>query len=422
MSLWQLLKRLLFGSTESSAHDSARRTETSPPPAGAVRLKPLRYSRAKKERGPLPDSQVSEKPYPFARRNAFLNSGWFDLQSGVNQSVLPQNGRPELLNLEQLADWLQISFGQLAWLTHRFQPGSKAPSVPESHYIYHWADKRSGGQRLIESPKPLLKSVQKRILEQILNRVPVHANCHGFAQGRSILTNAAPHCGQRVILKFDLENFYPSVSFNRIVAIFRSLGYNREIAICLSRLCTTALPSSVPYPREGIRGVLPYLRFHLPQGAPTSPALANLSAFSLDVRLSGLASTFGANYTRYADDLTFSGPETLFRGLKTLIPLVEQVIRDERFIVHKSKRKVIRNNQQQKVTGVVVNEHPNFSREEFDRLKAILFNCIRFGPGSQNREGVTNFREHLRGRIAFATQLNPQRGNKLLALWERIHW
>lgn len=421
MSLWQFLKRLFFGSTEDSSTVSSHR-DREPAPSGNVRLRPLRRKQDQQRTEPLPNLRRSEKPYRFARNDSFVGSGWYDLRVGGEEHVVPREGKPFFLSLEELADWLQISLGQLAWLTHRFQPRGKAPSVPESHYVYHWVDKRSGGQRLIESPKPLLKSVQTKILEQILNLVPVHQKCHGFTRGRSILTNAEPHCGQRLILKFDLENFYPSVNFNRIVAIFRALGYNREIAICLSRLCTTALPSSVPYPREGIRGVLPYLRFHLPQGAPTSPALANLSAYALDVRLSGLANSFGANYTRYADDLTFSGPETLFRGLKTLIPLVQQVIRDERFIVHKSKRKVIRNNQQQKVTGVVVNEHPNFSRKEFDRLKAILFNCTRFGPESQNREEIANFREHLRGRISFVTQLNPQRGNKLLALWERIHW
>jgi retron-type reverse transcriptase len=417
MSLWQFLKRLFFGSQDPSGT-----TRRSSPSSGKVRLRPLRRDVDKRPAEPSAGQLVSEKPYRFARRDSVTGSGWFDLQSGGNESELRRRGIPSLNTLNQLAEWLDLSLGQLAWLTHRFQPGGKAPSVPESHYVYHWVDKRSGGQRLIESPKPLLKSVQTKILEQILNQVPVHATCHGFTRGRSILSNAEPHCGQRVVVKFDLENFYPSVTFNRIVAIFRALGYNREIAIWLARLCTTALPSSVPFPREGPKGVLPYLRSHLPQGAPTSPALANLSAYSLDVRLSGLANSFGANYTRYADDLTFSGPQSLFRGLKTLIPLVQQVIRDERFIVHKGKRKVLRNNQQQKVTGVVVNERPNVSRREFDRLKAILFNCIRYGADSQNRDGVGNFREHLRGRIAFVRQLNSNRGNKLLALWERIHW
>ena len=95
------------------------------------------------------------------------------------------------------------------------------------------------------APKPKLKQVQKRILSEILDRVPPHPAAHGFVNGRSIVTNARPHVGQRVLVKLDLENFYPSVSLNRVTAIFRSLGYSREAAIWLGRLTTTALPTSL---------------------------------------------------------------------------------------------------------------------------------------------------------------------------------
>ncbi|MDB4786959.1 reverse transcriptase family protein [Planctomycetaceae bacterium] len=242
------------------------------------------------------------------------------------------------------------------------------------------------------------------------------------SRNRSILTNAKPHCGQRVVIKYDLQNFYPSVRRNRIIAIFRGLGYNREVSIWLGRLTTTAIPSSIPFPQEGPKGLRDYLSAHLPQGAPTSPALANLSAFSLDLRLHGLTKSFAANYTRYADDITISGPDNLMKSLKTLIPLVQQVIREERFVVQNKKRKVIRNNQRQQICGVVVNKHTNYPRKEFDRLKAILFNCVRFGPDSQNHEGVPNFREHLSGRIGFVKQLNHARGQKLESLWKQISW
>ena len=99
--------------------------------------------------------------------------------------------------------------------------------------VYQWKAKRSGGGRLIESPKPLLKGIQTRILRDILDRVPLHAAAHGFAKGRSIASNAKPHCGQAVVVKWDLADFYPSVRFNRVVAIFRSLGYSREAAVWL---------------------------------------------------------------------------------------------------------------------------------------------------------------------------------------------
>jgi len=219
-----------------------------------------------------------------------------------------------------------------------------------------------------------------------------------------------------------LQNFYPSVGFSRVTAIFRSLGYGREAAIWLARLTTTALPGNIRFPQGDPAAVLPYLRRHLPQGAPTSPALANLSAYRLDVRLSGLAKSFGAKYTRYADDLTFSGDERFARSLKVFLPLVTQICRQERFRLHPGKRRVLRAHQRQQVTGVVVNQRPNISRKDYDGLKALLNNCLRHGPASQNRDQHANFAAHLQGRIAHVMQLNRIRGEKLTALYARIDW
>ena len=263
-----------------------------------------------------------------------------------------------------------------------------------------------------------------RILREILDKVPVHPQAHGFCAGRSVLTNAQPHVGRRIVLKFDLENFYPNVRYSRVVAIFRSLGFSRDVAIWLGRLTTSALPwdaeRNLDHPLH--LTALNYYHRHLPQGAPTSPALANLSAHGLDVRLSGLARKFDARYTRYADDLTFSGTRQFAGALSDFIPLVRQVIRDERFFLNRTKGKVLRNNQRQTVTGVVVNSKPNFRRDEFDRLKATLHNCVQRGPVSQNRQKHERFSEHLRGRIAYVAQLNPDRGAKLLELYDQIDW
>jgi retron-type reverse transcriptase len=311
----------------------------------------------------------------------------------------------------------------LAWLVHRFDEQQRPANEQSSHYIYRLIKKRSGGQRLIEAPKTKLKRVQWQILDGILSKVPTHQAAHGFITRRSILTNASPHVGQRVILKLDLENFYPSVSFNRVVAIFRSLGYCREAAIWLGRLTTTNLPwrltteSLVRCPEIG-----DYHGRRLPQGAPTSPALANLSAFSLDLRLSGLARSFGANYTRYADDITFSGDEVFLRSLAVFIQLVRTILTSEKFRANRRKWRVTRNNQRQTVTGVVVNSHPNISRRDYDRLKAILTNCVRRGPSTQNHSRHKDFAAHLLGRIAQAAHLNPVRARKLYALYSQIDW
>ena len=351
-----------------------------------------------------------------------MRGGWLDLSLDQDAGRLERFALPGICVPEDLAKWLEIPLGQLAWLVHRFQDEQCPPDEQSAHYCYRWIKKRTGGNRLIEAPKPKLKRVQWRILDGILGRVPAHPAAHGFVVGRSIRTNAMPHAGQRVILKLDLENFYPSVSLNRVVAIFRSLGYCREAAIWLGRLTTTSLPAAMQRQNESNSDFKPYLGRRLPQGAPTSPALANLSAFALDLRLAGLARSFGANYTRYADDLTFSGDAQFLRSLAVFIPLVDQIVRSERFSLNKKKRKVIRNNQRQTVTGVVVNSHPNVARNDYDTLKAILTNCVRRGPSTQNHGRHESFSAHLQGRIAHVIQLNPARGERLCKLFAQIDW
>ncbi|MEZ6047344.1 MAG: reverse transcriptase family protein [Planctomycetaceae bacterium] len=361
------------------------------------------------------------RPYPFANHSN-LGNGYLDLSQDGDAAQLNELELPHFSNPLELANWLQIPVGQLAWLTNQFEEGYVPKTEASAHYHHHWMPKRNYGCRLIESPKPLLKQVQRRILRDILDNVPAHSAAHGFVQGNSILTNAQPHCGQRVILKFDLENFYPHVRFPMVTAIFRSMGYSREAAIWLARLCTSRLPLNSKPPSANPEAYWLYRPAHLPQGAPTSPALANLAAYSLDLRLDGLARAFGAKYTRYADDLTFSGDERFLHRLKAFIPFVSQIIKECGFTMHKAKRRIIRSNQHQSVTGVTVNEHPNINRKEYDRLRAILHNCVRHGAESQNREQHPDFQAHLRGRIAHAKQLNPKKGEKLQAIYERITW
>jgi RNA-directed DNA polymerase len=421
------LWRLLTG-TPQTTEASATSVNRLAAPSAAVRVRrpkrrwrlvPQRYQRTATHSEPR---VVSQLPYRFARRSADLRN-WVDLSQDGQPRRLEQLGLPVLAGPDDIACWLSLSAGELAWLTGRFWEGQAAPRVAATHYRYRWLQKRRGGRRLIEAPKPRLKRVQQQILAEIVGRIPPHAAAQGFVTARSILTNAQPHVGQAVLLKLDLENFYPSVSYGRVTAIFRSLGYSREAAIWLARLVTTAVPrafwdgvSSVPVAETR------YLRRHLPQGACTSPALANLSAFVLDLRLAGLARSFNAQYTRYADDLTFSGDEVFQRSLAAFLPLVRQIVSQERFRLHAQKTCVQRAGQRQQVTGIVVNSRLNVRRDDYDRLKAILKNCIQYGPTSQNRDRHPEFASHLRGRIAFVSSLNSQRGAKLLALFDQIDW
>lgn len=414
--------------TTTDHHHSSATTDRQSPraskkrPPGPVRLTHhRRQSAIAKAADRVPYVEVSgSPPYRYARYGS-RTGHYLDLSRDIDVAKLQRFNLPVFQTPEQLAQWLGLPLNKIAWLVHRFSNGRPA-SVQDAHYHFHWIKKRKGGWRLIESPKKTLKLVQTKILHELLDQVPAHSTSHGFTAGRSILTNARPHVGQQLLVKFDLKNFYTTVTFSRVVAIFRSLGYSREVAIWLGLLTTSAVPQNLGFQDQGPYIIVHYLRRHLPQGAPTSPALANLSAFGLDVRLSGLAKCYGANYTRYADDLTISGPAELSHGLRSLLPLVKQIVRQERFLINSSKSRVLREHQRLTVTGVVVNEKPNVAREEFDRLKAILTNCRRYGPSTQNRQQVADFRNHLKGRIAYVAMLNPVRGKRLSELFHKIDW
>ena len=161
---------------------------------------------------------------------------------------------------------------------------------------------------------------------------------------------------------------------------------------------------------------------HLAQGAPTSPALANLVAWRLDKRLAGLAQAFDATYTRYADDLTFSGDEAFAHKTASLTAAVSEIVETEGYRLNASKTRYMRASQRQSVTGIVVNQRPNLARSDYDALKAMLHNCVRTGPRSQNLSGHVDFRAHLEGRIGWVAHLHPERGHKLRAIFARIAW
>ncbi|MGZ3456114.1 MAG: reverse transcriptase family protein [Polyangiales bacterium] len=348
---------------------------------------------------------------------------------------------PELATLADLDAWLELPPGQLDWAADRKGLERLATDERLRNYRYVWVPKRSGGVRLLEIPKTRLARIQRKILHEILDRVPAHQAAHGFSRGRSIVSCAAPHAGQEVVVRMDLEDFFSSVRSPRLTGLFRSMGYPEEVARTLSSLCCNRVPNGVidvgrRDAHVRAKGALPDARGaildrfarharhlaepHLPQGAPTSPALSNLAARGLDVRLSGLARSMDATYTRYADDLVLSGGRALARD--DLHALVAAIAVDEGFAVNHRKTRVMRQGVRQHVTSVTVNARPNVDRETFDRLKAILTNCARHGPTAQNRENHPDFAAHLRGRIAWVSMLSKARGEKLRALYETIVW
>ncbi len=328
-----------------------------------------------------------------------------------------------------LAKWLGLDPGELRWFADLKALGYKNSREQLQHYHYRILAKRFGSIRLIEAPKPRLKDLQRQILLWILDKIPPHPAAHGFVKERSIRTFVAPHVAQRVVLRMDVRDFFPTFGGVRIQNLFRTLGYPEAVADLLGGICTNAAARDIW--NEIAKDLGPvhvgdakrlYARPHLPQGAPTSPALANISFYRLDCRLAALAESAGASYTRYADDLAFSGGEKFEKGVERFGLHVAAILLEEGFALNHRKTRVMRQGVRQHLAGLVTNQRPNIARRDFDRLKAVLTNCVRLGPESQNRERRPRYRAYLEGRLAFVEMVNPNKGKRLRETLEQVRW
>ncbi|MEV0714502.1 reverse transcriptase family protein [Asanoa sp. NPDC050611] len=334
---------------------------------------------------------------------------------GVTRTVTHRWSTPVIDDLGGLAALLGLTIEQLDWYADRRALNRRAADERLRHYRCRWA-----GSRLIEAPKPRLRALQRRLLAELLGRVPVHDAAHGFVPARSASTFAAAHAGRAVVIRVDLLAFFATIGAGRVYGLLRTAGYPEPVAHALTGLCTVRTPAHVlrtaPPDLADRTARLSALRAgHLPQGAPTSPALANLCAYRLDRRLSGLAGAFDLTYRRYADDLAFSG-DLPRRRLTDLLAGVTSVVRDEGFRVHPTKTRVRGRGDRQLLAGLVVNDRPLAPRAEYDRLRAILHNAARTGLAAQNRTGHPAFADHVAGRIAWIGQGSPHRAAKLRAL------
>lgn len=305
-----------------------------------------------------------------------------------------------------LADWLAITPEQLTRFADLRGLSARTDSPYAPHYIAHLIPKSSGQLRLIEEPKPFLKRLHRRILTGILNHIPPHQAAYGFVANRNCIQAAARHAGEAMVVSFDLANFFPSLNFPRIYALFRSLGYPAQTARALAGLTTALTPRHIlNTPKLDARD--PLSNRHLPQGAPTSPALANLCAHQLDRRLTGLARSLGAQYSRYADDLTFSGDARIAQILLRAVP---EITSEQGFHLNPTKTRAQPAHHRQTVTGLTVNRAVNPPRENHDLLKATIHHLAR--PDDPRRHDP-NFLAQLAGRIAWVAQVNPAKAAKL---------
>ena len=348
---------------------------------------------------------------------------------GPSESREVVGALPRIDGIPDLAALLELDLGQLQWLADTKHWNRRARSDALRHYRYEWRVRPGRVPRLLEVPEQRLRRAQRRLLLTVLALVPASDAAHGFIPGRSAATGAARHTGSDTVVSLDHSTFFARVRAGRIYGTLRQSGYSESVAHTIAGLCTNAVPPATlaamppggsPDERFALRRALAVS--HLPQGAPSSPMLANLAIRRLDSRLTGWADAMGATYTRYADDLAFSGGDVFAKRADAFVRGARRIIEDEGHSVNAMKTRVRRQGVRQTVTGIVVNEHLNVSRADYDRLKATIHNCVVHGPHAQNRRQVDDFRAHLLGRISWIESLNARRGAKLRQEFMRIEW
>ncbi len=311
-------------------------------------------------------------------------------------------GLPVLELIEDLASAMELQVGRIRFLAYHRRVSKF------SHYRRFYLQKKSGGKRLISAPMPQLKFVQYWILEHLLSKVPLHDAAHGFVPGRSICSNASPHVGADLVVNMDLRNFFPTLTYPRVKGMFRSFGYSEQLSSVLGLLCTE--PELDEVELDGQRYFLHRGDRHLPQGAPTSPAITNIICRRFDARMSGIAKQLGLTYTRYADDVTFSGPSSFRADLPKLLWRSQAVIQEEGFELHPDKLRIMSKGSRQEVTGIVVNEKLSINRGTLKRFRALLHHIERDGIEGKHWNGATDVLSAIRGYAYFIQMVDPEKG------------
>lgn len=313
----------------------------------------------------------------------------------TDEEQLKRYGLPLWKSEADVATALGLAVGQFRYFSqHRHR--EQTP-----HYVAFAIPKRNGEERIIHAPKTKLKAVLRALDKHLVSKLPVSAHAHGFVKGRSIATNARPHVGQPMVAKFDIKGCFPTITMGRVRGLLLSLGYSYPVAAALAVLMTEA-------PRQPVEaeGKL----YHTPtgprvcvQGAPTSPGLCNAILLRMDRRLAGLAKKRGLSYTRYADDLTFSGPEAEVRRMLGLVPKVAE---EEGFKINHAKTRLMRQSGRQAVTGVIVNKDMGLSRKDRRKMRAALHHqkVGKADPADAAR---------VKGKLAYLNMLSPAQAQRL---------
>lgn len=262
----------------------------------------------------------------------------------------------------------------------------KAVSYTSYFYRDFFIKKKNGTRRRISEPLPSLKEIQLWILDNILYNIEISPYAKAYKKNVRIIDNVKYHANQDIVVTVDIQNFFPSITKNWITVIFKQFGYSDIISNLLAGLCS----------RDE----------ELPQGAPTSPYLSNIFFKTTDDKIASYCSSRKIKYTRYADDLSFSGNF----DEKELLSFLRKVIIPLGLRLNEDKTKVMRPYQRQIVTGIVVNDKPQVVFQKRNKLRQEMYYIIKYGiKDHMKRQNIkkNNYVKHLLGRINFILQINP---------------
>ncbi len=298
-----------------------------------------------------------------------------------------------------LAKKLGISLSELKWLTYH------RDATKISHYHSFEIPKKTGGTRKISAPKKKIKKAQKWIFDNILEKMDFTENAHGFIKGKSVLTNAKNHINKEFVINIDLKDFFPSITFGRILGLFKGLGYSSYVSTLLALLCTESDRRVLTVDENTYHVAISERK--LPQGACTSPPLSNMICKRLDKRLAILCKNNNIDYTRYADDMTFSFDDRKKVGL--VFSLAKKIVSEEGFKLNDKKTRIFSKSNRQEVTGIVTNEKSNVSRRWVNQLRLELFQYQKAKEKKIDPPVPLNV---LKGKISYLKMVNKEKGKK----------
>ncbi|WP_210149567.1 reverse transcriptase family protein [Chryseobacterium scophthalmum] len=302
----------------------------------------------------------------------------------------------------------------------------------EKRYNYFKFTKKRGGYREIMAPHKDLKYIQKWLLFNILDKYPFKNSCKGFRQGISIKDNALPHEKSDVILKVDLLKFYDTITEKRIYGVFKTMGFHGNLAVSLAKLCTAKHQSDYweNFTEKEKLILSEFIKTSpsiLPQGAPSSPALANIVATRMDGRFDALSKKMNFSYSRYADDLTFSVKE---KAVLPPLKLISKIIQEEGFYINEDKIQYMKRGNKQFVTGLTIANGVHTSKKYRKQIARHIHFCRKYGVENHldknNKEfkgyNILNFHDWLYGHICYINSVDKEASKKMLNDFNKITW